>query len=317
MALDYVDYPPFPYKSRNWYVTLRTPENPKSFTSSVDGIFPAKEVIIHARTEVAAQRAADLIHSARLTVEGSLLFSLVSPGEQVPITRLDETGDSDETGGGKIVTSNIPLACLVAARAGTNLAYEYALAKLRLSLETFSVHPIYLDPSHSNNLPKSPLPSDHIRFGFAITMAYSCIEELKCQIRASEQQPSTINGQWNPVVLSELEERLRSFRIDLSETFPWSVRGGKTLLEKIKPPKLLKKSSWASGQVRDGEIPLTQALALASFLRSKVTTHKSEKALVRVLSVYDVHNVQFLARRLLLERIGHWRWPEKAHSCKG
>jgi len=310
MASDYMEYPPFPYKGRNWHLTLRTPKHPRSFTASSKGIFPAKEVLINAAKEVVAQRAADLIHSARLAIEGSLLTSVVSPGEQVPIRRLTETYEADEDSKETIVTCHIPWACLIAARASRSFTYEYALAKLRLSLETFSVPTMYLDPSHSGNLARSPIPFDHIRLGFAITMAYSCIEELHCEIRASSQRPSTINGEWNPAVLTELEERLRSFRIDLSETFPWSVRGGKTLLEKKRPPKLLKKSSWAWRQVRDGEMPLTQALALASFLRSKVTTHRSEKSLLRVLSAYDVHNVQFLARRLLLERTGHWRWHE-------
>jgi hypothetical protein len=74
MASDYTDYPEFPYKGRNWYLTLLTPRNPKSFTSSVKGIFPAMEVIIHAPTEIAAQRAADLIHSARLVVTGRDTF---------------------------------------------------------------------------------------------------------------------------------------------------------------------------------------------------------------------------------------------------
>ena len=40
--------------------------------------------------------------------------------------------------------------------------------------------------------------------------------------------------------------------------------------------------------------------------RYKVAAHKTSKKLLRVLSAYDVANVQFLARRLLLESLGFW-----------
>jgi hypothetical protein len=39
-----------------------------------------------------------------------------------------------------------------------------------------------------------------------------------------------------------------------------------------------------------------------------VAAHKTDKRMVRVLSVYDVANAQFLARRLLLEKMGFWRY---------
>ena len=37
-------------------------------------------------------------------------------------------------------------------------------------------------------------------------------------------------------------------------------------------------------------------------------TLERDKSYLRVLSVYDVANVQFLARRLLLESLGYWRY---------
>jgi hypothetical protein len=41
----------------------------------------------------------------------------------------------------------------------------------------------------------------------------------------------------------------------------------------------------------------------------RVAAHSSgDKSYLRVLSVYDVANVQFLARRLLLESLGYWRY---------
>ena len=58
-------------------------------------------------------------------------------------------------------------------------------------------------------------------------------------------------------------------------------------------------------EVRDGQIHITDAIAYASFLRSQIATHSHEdKRFLRVLSVYEVSNTRFLARRLLLESLG-------------
>ena len=126
---------------------------------------------------------------------------------------------------------NIPLACLIAARVSRKLRFVYALARLAISLEIMSVPTIELDPTHSPNIPKSVFPEDHIRMTTAITSAYSCIEELGLEIRASQQNPSRINGAWNPVVKSELEPRLMQAGVNLTEEFYWNLRGKRTRIE--------------------------------------------------------------------------------------
>lgn len=61
--------------------------------------------------------------------------------------------------------------------------------------------------------------------------------------------------------------------------------------------------------MRDGQMHVSDGIAYASFLRSSIAAHGSgEKNYLRVLSVYDVANVQFLARRLLLESLGYWQY---------
>jgi hypothetical protein len=119
----------------------------------------------------------------------------------------------------RVMTMNIPLACLIAAAASWRLQYVYGLAKLRLSLETFSLPIVELDPYHSDNVPKSPLPEDHVRLAFAIVTAYSCIEELGLEVRASNKNPSILpNGTWNPVIRSNLERRSGSVEVtDISD----------------------------------------------------------------------------------------------------
>ena len=285
--------------------------------SDVNGkTYPTKEVMIWAADEVAAQRAADLIHAARLLLDGCNTFSHIYAGEHAPI-RPAGTNSNDELNGGepdliaqrRVMTSNIPLACLVAARASSRLQYVYALAKLRLSFETYSLPVVELDPHHSENVPKSPLPEDHVRLAFAIVAAYSCIEELGLEIRASEKKPSKLpDGSWNPVIRSELETRLRRSHINLKELCLWNLRGSRTRIEKKRIPNIVLKAEWARYKVRDGEMEVIDAIHYTSFLRSWVAAHRVDKRMVRVLSVYDVANAQLIARRLLLEKMGYWRY---------
>jgi hypothetical protein len=62
--------------------------------------------------------------------------------------------------------------------------------------------------------------------------------------------------------------------------------------------------------LRDAAI---DAIRLASFLRSKVFSHKM-KELASSLNSYDIENVKHLARRLLLETLGFW--PLSQHLCE-
>ena len=55
--------------------------------------------------------------------------------------------------------------------------------------------------------------------------------------------------------------------------------------------------------MRDVKVELIEALWLASGLRSTTTTHRFPDR-ARSLTVYDAHNVQSLARRLIIERFG-------------
>lgn len=317
LALDYNRFPQPPYKGNGWHLGFVKPASELPIGSAIvgDKIYPAKEAIIWAKNEVDAQRAADLIHAGRLLIDGSNLLSHIYPGEHAPIQQADNSkggpNDGDRTGfppGTPVITPLIPLACLIAARASLRLQYVYAMAKIRLSFETYSLPAGELDPHHRDNVPKSRLPEDHVRLAFAIVVAYSCIEELGFAIHASSERPSKVDGRWNPVVKEELEARLCRGHIDLQEPFHWNLRGPRTLIEKRRLPEIVQKAKWARYHVRDGKMEVIDAINYVSFLRSKVSAHKADKRLVRVLSVYDVANAQFLARRLLLEKMGFWRY---------
>ncbi len=151
---------------------------------------------------------------------------------------------------------------------------------------------------------------------FAITTAWACIEELGFEIRASQKNPSKLSdGSWNPTVQAELEARLQRGHVDIKEPSLWALRGPRTRIERKRAPAIIQEAPWAKYRVRDGKIQVIDALHYISFLRSWIATHKSDKKLLRVLSVYDVMNSQMLARRLLLERLKYWRyWGSKNHK---
>ena len=92
LATDYHRFHSAPYKGSGWRLELVQPSSELSIASEVvgDRIYPAKEVVIWARNEVSAQRAADLIHSARLLIDGSNLLSHIYPGEHAPSKQLEK-----------------------------------------------------------------------------------------------------------------------------------------------------------------------------------------------------------------------------------
>ena len=278
-----------------------------------DRFYPFKEVIVSARSQTAAQRALDAILSARHLLEGSNLLGVFSSRPQIvtPVA-MAEPGDNEPDRPPFHSSPNIPLACLIAAKVSRRLSFVYALARFAIGMEILSVPTIELDPMHSLNIRKSVFPEDHVRMATTIVSAYAAIEELGLTIHASKENPSRINGAWNPKVRKELEERLTEAGIDLSEPIYWNLRGKRTRIETKRAPEITQLARWAiKNVVRDGEMHVSDALAYGSFLRSTIAAHSSgDKSFLRVLSVYDVANVQFLARRLLLESLDYWRYLE-------
>jgi len=313
-AIDWFRFPQRPFLGKTWRARfIRPTTDHVAIVHHGRSRSRAKQLVIEARDEKTAQRALNLIIGALNIASAGYVLSTQGDGSpRLYVEDSSKRGSFRFDNGlppGLTSTSNIPLACMIAARASLSLARIYALAKLSLSIATYSVQPLELDPQYrGENIPKSAFPEDHVRVAFAITAAYSCIEELQLEIRASNKNPSQINGKWTPKVLADLETRLRSAGINLGERFLWTIRGPRTKIEMRKPPVIARPASWSNWRVRDGEMEVVDALSLASFLRGHVTTHKADKRLLRVLSVYDATNVQFLARRLLLETLGFWRY---------
>jgi hypothetical protein len=311
IAWDSSLYPPPPYKGKGWIVDLEKTKKCKTGSVTYDGKkMKNLEVTLYARNFENAQNVLEMINSSILLSTAQPLvceIQTVIPKDKKEYAAIF----SDHQLGPEMPTffssSGFPVACMIAAKASHRKSYKYALTKFGLASRLHSVWSVDIDPSSATeHLGVSPFVSDHVRYAYAIIASYATIEEIGLEIRASSTNPSTINGNWNPIVRNDVEERLRKAGVDPEETFPWDLRGKPTRIEKSRRLPSKGKCSWAKGPyVRDCELEMVDAINIASFLRSKISSHKMSKIASSVTS-YDVENVRMLARRLLLGILGFW-----------
>lgn len=307
-----------PFKGKNWSIVFQ--ENNKR------SIEKDEEISICSGTREVAQSALNLIIGCLNVLHGEPGIFPIFPAdfEFLAHTEADEAKkycevesfDSEKKKNKRIEcynpfsvrmqTGNLPIACSMAAKASYRRKYIYAISKYNFSIKNCSLLFTELEPFESEHISPSRFPDDHIRFCHAIISAYSVIEELGLEVRASQKKPSLINGQWNPIVKDDLEKRLTKARINLEEKVLWAIRGPKRRLELKHPPRVHAKSSYAKGTVRDSELDVIDAIQYVSWLRTFIASHKT-KAITPVVSVYDISNAQQLARRLLLESLNYWR----------
>jgi hypothetical protein len=291
-------------RGRGWQISFEP--NPSSNVTS--GGEPAKEIVIHTQTEGRAQYVADLILAAHCLYTGDILTFDRQPVFPARAQTIQEIKEQLMAGGGRaIAVYNLSVSCLIAAKASRRNAYQYAVFKYLLSCRTMPLGPRSLDPQGDWESGKviSAFPEEHVFNANAITLAYSVLEELSFDMRASSGVPSRIDGQWNPVVKEDLKERLVNAGINISEPILWHLRETPTRIERVRKPPTLGKCEWAGYKVRDKYLDIIEAIAYASWLRSKISAHRAS-ALTRSLTICDVANVQHLSRRLLLEALGFW-----------
>ncbi|MBA7585640.1 hypothetical protein ES708_27626 [subsurface metagenome] len=274
---------------------------------------PANEVVIFAQSENRAQYIANLVMASYCLYSGEVITTdVIRVSQERPATPSQLKLELLRGGGRRVGFSNLPVSCLIAAKACERLAYQYAIFKYLLSCHTVILPPRDLDPQGDWEPGKavSVLPEDHVYFTNAIFEAYSVLEELSIEMRASKRQPSKIQGQWNTVILENLQARLLQSGVNPSDRILWHLRDTPTRIERSRKPIVADKTEWAAGKVRDSYIDLPEAIAYASWLRSQVSAHRLRK-LTRSLTIYDVANVQHLARYLLLKALGFWRFFER------
>ena len=299
-------------KGRGWQIHLEP--NP-SCNIQYSENKPANEITIHTHSENRAQYIANMIMAAHCLYTGEVLTTNVIKVFQNRAQTADEIAEQLYAGGGGYLgISNLPVSCLITSKASQRLAYQYAIFKYLLSCHTVPLSPLELDPEGDWKLGPfravSSLPEDHTHYAYAIITSYSVLEELSVEIRASQECPSMLNGRLNPIVKDDLNQRLVKAGINPSEHIVWNLRDTPTKIERVREPMLVQKAEWAYSKVRDGYIDLFESIAYASWLRSQVSAHRLRE-IARSLTIYDVANVQHLARRCLLEALGFWRYYER------
>lgn len=326
-----------PYRARGWSVELDSIETKESnlsafdvsgqkdkrlrFPSSAvigsyiddDGVYTvvhAPEIVIRSRGRVDAQNALDLIGAAIAVWYGECYtdYLVALPLEDNDYSGLDEydyaqlkTRRLHSAGGGYAT------AAAFAAKCTNKKRWTYALLKLWLSIKIYGDDWRRFDPSLGSSPYQDKNPLNFITYSQSIISAYSCIEELGLQINANSKNPSMIDGVWNPVVLQDLQNRLSSCGVDQDEKFVWVLRNTPSRVERRHPPPKGGRASWANSSIRDRLIRVEDAILYASRLRSRLSAHRVSSE-TKSLSPIEVHNVQMIARRLLLESLGYWRY---------
>lgn len=199
--------------------------------------------------------------------------------------------------------------CRIAAQAWGQPDLIYAIEKYAFSLRLDWFTPHSAEPAYRQLFPTSyEQPAHHVNAAFAITAAFSVIEELGLEVRSSLQNPRFEKGsnRWNPRVREDLYLRLAAAGIDGNDGIAWVRRGNPTRVEREMRPRVGKPAPWARRfGVRDQVMTVIDAIHCVSWLRNYVASHKF-KAITSAISPYDVHNCQLVARTVLLGRLGLW-----------
>jgi hypothetical protein len=269
----------------------------------------APQIVAEAKSRLIAQTVFQLLISAMSILDGNNLFEF-DDGVVVPRNRrqLEDLSPDDLKGPGHTISKpNVGLGCRLAAALSRRKSSMYAAFKLTLSYRIASVHWMELHPRYyPKSFGVSNFLFDHVRMASAITLAYSAIEELQLEPRPIDKRPIKTEAGWDAAAQRNLLDRLGSAGIDVAEPISWARRGSQTRIHTSKRAAIGTKQPWTKGVVRDVAAAVEDALVEASWLRSKCSTHKYQKA-TSSISMYDVANVQMLSRRLLLESTGLWK----------
>ncbi len=285
----------------------------------IDWIYNSKwnglEFIINAESFEIAQNILFNVLCAAAVIEGTVMWSNEAhyPHE---FGTIDEVKGHEFTYKPVKAFSNlsIPYYFHLAILANKDIQLANSIVKYQLSTEIYSQH--YMDLHEVIDWKKTDFNYIQMRFAYAIITAYSVIEELGLEIRASKEKPSRLkDGYWNPIVKDDLTRRLKSSNIQVSEDISWMIRGDATSIESKKSIKTSRTAEWAdlSGykneffiSINDGYVSLHDAIDYISYLRSKISSHRVGDRIMD-LSVFDVANAQHLVRRLILEKVGQWK----------
>jgi|SRR5690625_1166857 len=269
----------------------------------------ANELIIYAQNEDMAQNVSSLVHGGRL-LGYPCLYEHPNPGY---IMDLEYDFVFTERYKQNSISENMVFAGLVAARAWESQNLIYCIEKYKISLQLDSISPNSASPRHRQVFSIEDRGySYHVAAGYAFLSAYSIIEELGLEIRSSSKKPRFLsNNEWNPVVKEDVLQRLSEIGVSESDTITWLIRGNPSELHKKILLKLGINSKWNDGEeVHDQKMYIYDAIHYCSYIRNFFVAHKFDEV-IRHINPYDIHNVQMLARRLILGKLGLWRFDQE------
>ena len=88
--------------------------------------------------------------------------------------------------------------------------------------------------------------------------------------------------------------------MDIQKKAYWNLRSKPTKVHPQSKLQLVDKALWSKEYVRDSTIEIIDAISYSSWLRSKIIAHKLNDDFLSI-SIYDVANVNFLVRQILLD----------------
>jgi len=269
-------------------------------------LIPYKNIILTCASYEKACDIAQLIYECNVIIRGGEFPIRFYPIETVQEIKKNFKPQNFNTYNNRDLRSAVRMV----AKASYSYKYIWAIHKLFLSYHLVSVPFVELEPSYrviDKPTLRKYLPSINIvTKASSIIMVYWAIEELGFHTPASKNFEI-----WKRNNKNRLIRELKQKKISENEKFIWILRGHVTYLEKELPgfrQFKFRKTRWSRGNVRDIEIDIPEAIYFASFLRSKVCAHvfssKENEKRIRTLSVYEVCNIQELARELLLYLLG-------------
>ncbi len=287
------------------------PGNPHDYT-------PCKELLFVTKNSNDAQNLQQLIYGGLMLAYPDIdkIPKSLSP---LPVVKSqNHLMSSPGFQGNFKLCDDLPFACEVAEKSWSHKDLIYSIAKYRLSLSLDSISPHSASPRYGQVFANEhPDYSYHVNAAFAIIAAFSVIEELNFDIKSCKTNPrfnkdafnkDIFNPEdvFNPKVSADLNKRLNKYSADISDTHRWIIRGEPTIIEQAMGHALgTTYEGRFSDEVRDRKLTLIDAIQYASWLRNTIASHKFSRK-IPAISPYDVHNVQLLARRLILVRLGMW-----------
>ncbi len=264
--------------------------------------WPSREIVIKAANARTAQKALNLIKTARELLNCSP-DAFEEPFRVIPCNQteyLQMYPDPLFAPRIRVQTAGFPEACELAAKASRKRAHSYAISLFHVSQLLHANEPMDLNPGLCSKDIRSAEPHDHVRFSYSLIAAYAVLEQLNLALH----DKAFHDGKWIPAKRVDLESRLKRAGVDLSTPVIWRLRGGRTALEIRRKTQPLRKAKWAGALVRDEEVDVVDAIADLRWLRSRVAAHDVKDS-ARLLSVFDVANAQHLARRCILACLGY------------